>query len=217
MLKTLRIQKNDAAHSALIMLHGLGSNAKNWRDFALALNLPETVEIILPQAPLRAVTIADGMEIPAWFDIYDRGESIPEDQVGIMTAQQNIQVLVDDLQGRGIHPGNIVIGGFSQGGALALHYACHCRETLAGVMALSSYLPLRHTFAQTPLQKIPVFMSHGKHDDVIPIRYAQMSHDILKQHGFTISWHTYPLGHTLNEQVIKDIGDWLTRISAFTL
>ena len=208
MLDTLRVQGSDSARSALVLLHGLSSCAENWRASARALKLPDDVAIILPQAPSRAVTLAGGVTMPAWFDVYAHGEDAREDEAGIAVMQREIQTLIDSLN---VPPRNVVIGGFSQGGALALHYACHAPETFAGVVALSAYLPLHRHFAQAPLQKIPVFISHGEEDDVIPLHYAETTRNVLEQHGFPVNWRTYPLGHFLDAHVIKDLAAWLKK------
>ena len=195
----------------MILLHGLNASAEKWRELAQALTLPDTIEIVLPQAPVCPVTLAGSEKMPSWFDIYGLSEDSHEDQTGILNAHQDLQALINDLKTDGIPAHNIVIGGFSQGGALALHFACHSREPLAGVLALSAYLPLRHTFGQLPLQKLPVFLSHGIHDEVIPLNYAETTHRILKQHQFVVDWNTYPLGHALDAQVVHDINCWLNQ------
>ncbi len=204
--------------AALILLHGLGANAEDLREVVDALELPakDATEFILPHATLRPVTIADGMNLSAWFDIYDRHRNSPEDTVGINQSVRKLACVIDETRQRGISAQRIFIGGFSQGGALALRYAYCSAIPLGGVIGLSCYLPLRHTRpaladTDTGRNNPPVFLSHGVADDVIPLDFAETARDILRRHHFDVTWRTYPVGHHLYAQVISDLSRWLAK------
>lgn len=178
------------------------------------LDLPDKarVEFVLPQAPTLPVTINAGMEMPAWYDIPSLREGSRQDVGGIQRAVGEVDEIVADLHARGIAHRRITVGGFSQGGAVALHYASRSAVPLAGAVALSAYLPLITELPQAATdagRATPIFMSHGARDEIIPLDYALVSRNALEQAGFEIAWREYPLGHSLDAQVLDDLSRWL--------
>ncbi len=205
-----------APDAALILLHGLGSSPEDFRNAARLLELPRTarIEFVLPQAPTLPVTMNAGAEMPAWYDIPSLQEGSPQDAAGIRRASGEIGELVAELHARGVHHQRIVVGGFSQGGAAALHYASRAATPLAGAIALSAYLPLLDELPRAATatgRATPIFMSHGAHDEIIPLDYALTSRTALEQAGFAVTWREYPLGHSLDAQVLADLSRWLTQ------
>ncbi len=196
-----------------ILLHGLGAQADDLRGIARDLSLPNAnIEFILPQAPTRSVTLNGGAAMPAWFDIFSsRGSR--QDGPGIRRACAELDEIIADR-----HPVTttgqcrVFVGGFSQGGAVALHYATRSPRLLAGVIALSGYLPLADELAQAATasgRETPVFLSHGTRDNVIPIGYAATARDLLRQNGFRVAWHEYPLAHSVDARVLRDLSGWM--------
>ena len=222
MLPAIRISRpahdssNTPPTAAIIMLHGLGSGAEDFRGIVDAINLPSSVntEFIFPQAPRLSVTINAGRKMPAWFDIFSFKEDARQDSEGIQRASEYIDEIVADLYRHGVKHQHIFVGGFSQGGAVALHYASHHPQTIAGVVAISTYLPLITEFPQAVTdggRKTPIFMSHGSYDEIIPLNFALASHRALEQEGFEIAWREYPCGHSLALQTLHDLSQWLAQ------
>ena len=219
MLSALRISaypdKNDAGpDAALVMLHGLGSSPENFRAVVNQLELPGAarVELVLPRAPTLPVTVNAGNTMPAWYDVLSLDKSGGEDAAGIRRACAEVDEIVAELYARGVSHRRIAIGGFSQGGALALYSAARSPRPLAGVVALSAYMPLMEGLARTVTdagRKTPVFMSHGIYDDVIPLDFGLLSRRALEQAGFEVAWHEHPLGHGLDARVFAETSRWL--------
>ena len=202
--------------AALVMLHGLGSNPERFGEVVHLLDFPDEVqlEFVLPRAPTLPVTINAGMEMSAWYDIPSLQRDSLQDAAGIRRASAELGEIVAGLHARGIDHRRIAVGGFSQGGAVALHYASRSSSPLAGVVALSTYMPLITELPQAVTaagQMTPIFMSHGVHDVVIPLDYALTSRRALEQAGCKIEWKEYPLGHSLDAQVLADLSRWLTQ------
>lgn len=202
--------------AAVIWLHGLGADGHDFVPVVPALGLPQRLAIhfVFPHAPVRPVTINNGMSMRAWYDILELGGR-REDEAGIRAAQQIIEQLIARERARGIASHRIVLAGFSQGGAVALTAALRHTERLAGVMALSTYLPLAGRLRaerQDVNADLPVFMAHGLHDEMIGIDRAQSSRAALETLGYAVEWNTYPMGHAVCPEEIAAIGDWLCRI-----
>ena len=206
------IAPDTAPNVTCILLHGLGAQAEDLLDMAGELSLPNAnIEFVLPQAPTRAVTAHGGALMPAWFDIFSfRGSR--QDAAGIRRAHAELDEIIVDGYARAAQRGRVFVGGFSQGGAVALHYASRSPRLLAGAIALSAYLPLADELPQAAAAsgcRMPVFMSHGTRDDVIPIDYAVSARDLLEQSGFRVAWHEYPLAHGIDARVLDDLSRWM--------
>ena len=182
------------------------------------LKLPVSVRYIFPHAPRRPVTINGGFVMRAWYDIASEAIDAKQDEAGIRASKADIEALIAKEVERGIDPDHIFLAGFSQGGAIALFTALHQERPLAGVLALSAYLPLAHT-AQTEStqssRQTPIFMAHGTRDPIVPHALGQASNETLKSLGYQVEWHEYAMQHTVVDQELRDIEAWLTnRIGA---
>ena len=180
----------------------------------LGLPASKPVRFIFPHAPIRPVTINMGMRMRAWYDILQLGGG-PEDEAGIRASQASLDGLISGEKKKGILAGKIILAGFSQGGAIVLQTALRYPEPLGGVMALSTYLPLGSKLKDEFSEKsksIPIFMAHGAHDDMIPMRRAEQSRDALEALGYKVEWHTYPMPHSVCPEEIGDMAEFLQKI-----
>jgi phospholipase/carboxylesterase len=216
-LETIERETAAKPDAAIIWLHGLGADGN---DFAPV--VPELVKrgehawrFVFPHAPARPVTLNGGMRMRAWYDIISLEGRMVEDEAGFRSTDLAIRELISREIQRGIPAGRIVLAGFSQGGAVSLYTAPRFPERLAGVMALSTYLPLASRLAaeRGPANlATPIFMAHGLADAVIPITRAIDSRDQLKSLGYSIEWHQYPMAHALCTEEIVDIRHFLLRV-----
>ena len=209
--------QNTKINSSVIWLHGLGADGNDFAPLVPELEKlgVHSTRFIFPHAPTRPVTINGGMPMRAWYDITSLDfDQRRQDEEGTKESQQLVNTLIDQELSKGIEPEKIVIAGFSQGGAIALHTALRRPEKLAGIMALSTYLPLPDTLAneKSAHDDLPIFMAHGVTDDVIAIRYAEASREVLKSNGYKVEWHTYPMPHSVSPEEIVDIANWLKRV-----
>ena len=204
------------AEHAFIFLHGLGAGPENIRDTIEAIDLQigrGMVEYVLPRAPQRPLTVLGGMKTTAWYDVYAWREGSGEDAEGLDAAAAQLEELVSDLLSRGLSRRHIIVGGFSQGGACALHHISRSREPLGGVVALSAYMPLARDWqpvSKDSIQQTPVFIAHGKEDNVLPFAYGDFAQQLLAAAGASVSWHDYEgLGHSVDQRVVHDLKVWL--------
>lgn len=199
----------DQANTALVWLHGLGADGYNFKPIVQQLNLPQDVAIhfVFPHAPVRPVTINNGMEMNAWYDIFSLDPEAPEDEQGIITATQSIESLITSKLNY-IDPGRIFLAGFSQGGAVALHAFLHGTLKLGGVIALSTYIPLR-TKAIPHTSNKSIFLAHGLSDEILPHSIGEQSKELLLSLGMQVDWHSYPIAHQICNAEIEDIRTWL--------
>ena len=198
------------------MLHGLGADGNDFVPIAEQLNLPNT-RFVFPHAPHRKVTANNGYEMRAWYDIYGFGGASPQDEPGIRAMQSQINALIADEIALGIPAEKIVLAGFSQGGAMVLHTALRYPQKLAGVLALSTYLPLKDTLvsdATAENHQTPIFMVHGSADNIITLETAELSKDKLLLNDFNVDWRVYPMAHSVCEAEINDIRAFLVRVLA---
>lgn len=204
--------------ASVIWLHGLGADGHDFEPIVEKLAIPN-VRFILPHAPEMSVTRNSGYIMPAWYDLYGlpnnkTGYSI-EDEAGINTSQQYVNALIENEINRGISSERIVIAGFSQGGAIALHTAIRYPQKLAGILALSTYLPIKaklSTEANPANADIPIFMAHGIFDDVISLDMCKISRNTLKDYHFSVSWHEYNMAHSVCIEEINDIRVFLKQV-----
>jgi phospholipase/carboxylesterase len=194
---------------AVIWLHGLGADGHDFEPIVPELTLPRPVRFVFPHAPVRPVTINQGMRMRAWYDIFQFGGG-PEDEAGIRASQKLVEELMAAEKGK-----RIVLAGFSQGGAIVLQTALRFPERLAGVLALSTYLPIAAKLAAERSEAnhdLPIFMAHGQYDDIIPIDRARKSRDFLVGLGYNVEWHDYPMPHSVCAPEIDDISRFLKRV-----
>jgi len=202
--------------AAVIWLHGLGADGHDFEPVVPMLGLPPglSVRFVFPHAPMRPVTINMGMVMRAWYDILQLGGG-PEDAEGIRASQGLLEGLIAREEARGVAASRIVLAGFSQGGAIVLQTGLRCSKRLAGILALSTYLPLAPTLAaeRDPANaELPIFMAHGSGDEMIPVARAEASCAALKAIGYGVEWHTYPMGHAICPEEIAAIGVWLGKV-----
>jgi phospholipase/carboxylesterase len=210
-LELIRGDSHDV-RASVIWLHGLGADGYDFAPVVDMLNLAE-VRFILPHAPAMAVTRNQGYVMPAWYDLYAPSELQQEDLTGITRSALYLSSLIENEINRGVACNQIVLAGFSQGGAIALHSATRYPKKLAGVLALSTYFPLKATLAKeahTANLSTPIFMAHGRTDDIISLDRALGSRLSLQESGFTVQWHEYAMAHSICAEEINDIRLFLT-------
>jgi phospholipase/carboxylesterase len=213
-VEAIEIQTGSKPAASIIWLHGLGADGHDFEPIVPELKLAKPVRFVFPHAPARPVTINQGMRMRAWYDILQLGGG-PEDEAGIRASQRMIEELISEEKGKGLPAAKIVMAGFSQGGAIALQTALRYPERFAGVLALSTYLPLAGSLQseRSPAnQDIPIFMAHGRYDDIIPLRRAEESRRLLEAAGYRVEWHEYPMPHSVCAEEIADIAAFLARI-----
>ena len=204
------------ADASIIWLHGLGADGHDFEPIVPELRLRADLRarFVFPHAPAQAVTVNNGHVMPAWYDVY--GDT-RQDADGIRASQRRIEALIAWERGRGVALRRIVLAGFSQGGAIALQTGLRHPERLAGILALSTYLPLAETVgaeAGPANRDVPTFMAHGAEDPVIPLQRAAISRDQLRKLGYQVEWHEYPMPHAVCPEEIADVGAWLGRVLA---
>lgn len=214
----LETGKNPAA--SIIWMHGLGADGNDFVPIMHELDLDGTpsVRFIFPHAPLRPVTINNGYVMRAWYDVSFgdlEGRTRLADEEGVRASQDAIGKLVEREVIRGVTSGNIVLAGFSQGGAIALQTGLRHRHRLAGIMALSTYVPLAESLPQEAAPAnagMPIFMAHGISDPIVPYAMGSGSRELLGKMGYSVEWHQYPMQHSVCIEEVRDISAWLRKI-----
>jgi len=220
---SLHASNNSKINASIIWLHGLGADGYDFESLAqLLLKIPlfNQIRFILPHAPEMAVSRNNGYVMPAWYDIYGNIPITHEDEEGIRASQEYINSLIEKEINKGISSERILLAGFSQGGAIALHTALRYPHKLAGVLALSTYLPLHSLLsseASTTNANTPIFMAHGIFDDIISLEMAAKSRDLLQNCRYSVSWHEYDMAHSLCDQEIIDIQSFLKQVLSLDL
>ena len=220
LLETIEVETGKGPSAAIIWMHGLGADGNDFVPIVgeLGLERGPAVRFVFPHAPMRPVTINNGYVMRAWYDVAFgdlEGKSRRADEQGVRESQAQIGALIERETGRGIPSKNILLAGFSQGGAIALHCGLRYPQQLGGVMALSTYLPLAESLPQegTPENKsVPIFMAHGVFDPVVPLVMGAGSMTFLIGAGYAVDWRQYPMQHSVCAQEIEDIGVWLRKI-----
>lgn len=208
------LDPSSPADATVIWLHGLGADGHDFVPIVNELQLPPTmaVRFIFPHARPRPVTINNGFVMRAWYDITSLGPDRKEDDAGIRESADVVRGLIEQENARGVASSRIVIAGFSQGGAIALQAALRHPERLAGVLALSTYLPLREKLAAeaTPANRdVPILMCHGLRDGMVPATLGKASRDLLQSLGYAVQWQAYPMEHQVCMEEVLDISKWL--------
>src|SRR5665213_3878362 len=217
MLETIEVETAPQPNAAIIWLHGLGADGHDFEPI-----VPELVPLgsrawrfVFPHAPTRPVTINGGMRMRAWYDIVGLDRKAAEDAEGFRDAEAKVRELIAREIGRGIPAARIVLAGFSQGGAVSLYTVPRLQETLAGVLALSCYLPRESTFKAERVpanDATPMFMAHGQFDPTVPLMLGVKSRDYLQANGYRIEWHEYPMAHAVCAEEVADIRQFLLRV-----
>lgn len=217
MLETIDIETAPAPDAAIIWLHGLGADAHDFEPVVPELVRPgeRAWRFVFPNAPIRPVTLNGGMPMRAWYDLVNLQRTVAEDLAGFWDTDARIRALIEREAARGIASTRIVLAGFSQGGAVSLYTAPRLQQPLAGVIALSCYLPLAGRLADersAENQATPIFMAHGQADGVLPFAYGTESRDTLRGLGFHVEWHDYAMAHAVCAAEIADIRAFLLRV-----
>ena len=217
MLETIDIETGPNPDAAIIWLHGLGADGHDFEPIVPELVAPNSRawRFVFPHAPIRAVTINNGMEMRAWYDIRGFDRQSKEDVTGFWDSDARVRELIAREQARGVATSRIVLAGFSQGGAVSLYVAPRFPERLAGVMALSSYLPRQSTFdaeRSAANDATPIFMAHGRQDPVVSMSLGVASREFLAERGYRIEWRDYSMPHSLCAEEVGHIRDFLQRV-----
>lgn len=219
LLPAIEIETAASPDAAVIWLHGLGDDGQGWSDIVRSLPLPAAAAIrfIFPHAPVMAVSINNGMEMRAWYDIKAANLNERADLSGVKRSQTHLEALVGREKSRGIVARRIVVAGFSQGGAIALYAGLRHAERLAAVIALSTYLidgAGLATEASAANRDLPIFMAHGLYDPVVQLAWAEGSRGALVAQHYNVEWHTYPMEHSASIDEVADIGRFLAQVLA---
>ena len=215
LLDAIEIETGKNPTASVIWLHGLGADGNDFAPIVPELRLPKAgIRFVFPHAPVRPVTINAGMRMRAWYDIAD-GANRREDERGVRASQVLIEALIAREKERGTKAGRLVLAGFSQGGAIALHAGLRDPERIAGIMALSAYVPVGEKLSaerSTANRDVPIFMGHGSDDPIIPLVRAEQSRNLLKSLGYPVEWHEYGMPHSVCPEELTDIGTWLRKV-----
>lgn len=204
-------QAEQTAQSCIICLHGLGASANDFTHITEIFNFPCT-RYIFPNAPIRPITLNLGVPAPAWYDVLGIDHNAKQDREGIEASSQLIANLIEQEIEQGIPANKIVLAGFSQGAAMALHVGLRFRQPLRAIVALSGYLPLGDNL---PTEKnelnhsVPLFIAHGDFDGVVSLSFAEHTVATLEQQGFKPTFNRYPIAHTVSDQEMMDVRDFL--------
>jgi phospholipase/carboxylesterase len=220
LLETVVIDAAPEPEATIIWLHGLGADGHDFEPVVPQLQAAVThpLRFIFPHAPVRPVSLNGGMPMRAWYDLLGLDRHSAQDERGLADSAGRVSALIERESARGIAAGRVVIAGFSQGGALSLYLGARYGQTLAGIVALSCYLPVDWALGAEAVaanRQTPIFMAHGSHDAVIDESMGRQSCAVLQAHGYPVEWHSYPMGHTVCEQEITAIAAFLQRVLAF--
>ena len=215
-LELIELATGAEPKGTVIWMHGLGADGWDFVPIVRELPLPQDLHLrfIFPHAPERPVTINNGHEMRAWYDITMNDISRVPDEAGIRESQASIEALIAREEKRGVSADRIVLAGFSQGGAIALQAGLRHRERLAGIVALSTYLPLEDSLdreAAAANKGTPIFMAHGTQDPVIPVPLAEASKRALEQRGYDVAWQTWPMPHSVCAEEVEELGGFFIR------
>jgi len=218
LLESIEIETGESTEYSVIWLHGLGASGHDFEPIVPELKLLARpgIRFLFPHAPIRPITINGGAAMRGWYDINSLDfESRDQDNVGIAESVAAIDELIGAENARGIADSNIVLAGFSQGGAIALQAGLTLSRQIAGIVGLSTYLPMSaEDLALLDRQKLktPIFMAHGALDDVIRCEIAEHSRDILKANNANIEWHKYDISHSVSNEEVDDLSIWFKRL-----
>ena len=207
------IETSSNPDAAIIWLHGLGADGNDFAPIVPEQSLDGlSLRFVFPHAPKIPVSINNGFVMRAWYDIISPNLLVEPDEKGMRNSQQVVQKYIDAQIEQGIDSNRIILAGFSQGGAIALLTGLRCDKSLAGIIALSTYLPLADTLsteATAANKAIPIFMGHGTQDPIVPRAAGAKSKQTLESLGYPVDWHEYVMEHSVNPKEIDDIGSWI--------
>lgn len=211
------VEPDIAPRASVIWLHGLGADGHDFVPIVRELGLkPDAaLRFVFPHAPVRPVTLNNGFPMRAWFDIRSLDRKGLADEAGIAESAARVRSLIAAETAAGIPAGRIVVAGFSQGGAIALHTVLRHPERLAGLLALSTYLPLADTLpaqASAANRDVPILLCHGSDDPILPLELGEWSRDRLTDQGYAVEWQAYPMAHEVCAEQIERIGAWLGEV-----
>jgi phospholipase/carboxylesterase len=217
LLPRIQIDSAPQPTAAVIWLHGLGADGNDFAALVPELDLRgcPPIRFVFPHAPSIPVTLNGGHVMPAWYDIVGADLVSRQDAAGIQHSARAIVALIEHEVARGIAYQNIVLAGFSQGCAMALYTGLRLPHRLAGIMALSGYLPLADTLLaerHVANAHTPIFMAHGSMDPVVAPDRGEASHQLLKRLGYPVQWHTYPMGHSVHPREVADLSAFLLNV-----
>lgn len=208
------VETSQPIKNTVIWLHGLGADGYDFVPIVDRFNISNT-RFIFPHAPHRPISMNNGYEMRAWYDLYGLSMQDKQDETGMREMQSTIEALIAQEKSKGISASHIVLAGFSQGGAMALFTALRHQEKLAGIFALSTYVPLKQTLASEVNRanaNTPIFMAHGSFDSVITLDTCKVSLDLLNSLHLPVKWHEYPMAHGVCDEEIEDINQFLNEI-----
>lgn len=219
--ETVEVASGASPEGSVIWLHGLGADGHDFEPIVPELGLAGRLSLrfVFPHAPMRPVTVNAGMTMRAWYDVLTLERGGPQDEAGIRESGHLLEMLIEREHGRAIPYDKIVLAGFSQGGAIALHAGLRYPQRLAGLLALSTWLPLHDSFAsevqnnpEAQSRDLPIFMAHGSFDPMLPMQLGQQSCKTLEDAGYKVEWHDYPMAHAVCPEEIADIRRWLLSV-----
>jgi phospholipase/carboxylesterase len=211
---SIELETGPDPQASVIILHGLGASGDDFVPVCEQMDLRAVgaVRYVLPHAPMRPVTINNGFVMPAWYDIVALAGLAREDEAGLRASQRIVESLIAREVAHGVASARIVVGGFSQGCAMALLTGLRHRDKLAAIVGLSGYLPLAGTLAaerSAANQDTPIFLAHGRFDPMIALERASASRDALKALGYPVQWHEYAMEHSVCLPEIEDLQRFL--------
>jgi len=213
-LETIVIETSQPIKQSVIWLHGLGADGHDFAPIVPELNMTNT-RFIFPHAPLKPITMNNGYEMRAWYDLFGLSMQHKQDEAGMREMQKNIEALIANEVAQGISESKIVLAGFSQGGAMALFTALRHPKRLAAVLALSTYVSLKEKLGEeaNPANKdVPILMAHGSFDSVITLDTCLVSRNLLESLNYKLEWHEYPMAHSVCAEEIDDISRFLSKV-----
>lgn len=213
-LERITIEPSSPATSCVIWLHGLGDSGAGFAPIVPMLALPEdhSIRFIFPHAPEQAVTINQGYVMRSWYDIKSMDLHNRADMEGVLASEKLVQALIEEQIDLGIAPKNIVLAGFSQGGVLSLFTGLRFSQSLAGILALSCYLPSADKLPEqchSANSETPILQNHGEQDSVVPMSAGKMAYSLLNAAGYQVSWQSYAMEHSVLPEQLSDISRWL--------
>ena len=216
LLETVEHETGPSPTWTVLWLHGLGADGNDFVPLVPELLRRDwpAIRFVFPHAPVRAVTINNGVRMRAWYDIRDFDFASRADEAGVRESIVQVEALIAREGARGVPASRVLLAGFSQGGAIALAVGLGRESPLAGLIALSSYLPMADELARgmpAAAATQPLFMAHGQFDPVVPYTAGEMSAARLRVLGFQVDWHAYPMAHQVCAEQIRDLGDWMSR------
>ena len=214
MLETVEQSTRPRVAWSVVWLHGLGADGHDFAPIVPELVRPDWpgIRFVFPHAPVRPITLYDGTPMRAWYDLRSLSTDDRADEAGVRESMREVDALIARERDRGVPAERVLLFGFSMGGAMALASGIRREAPVAGIAALSSYLPLTSTTAAeiTPGGKAtPIFMAHGTQDPVVKPSWGSASRDALQALGMKVDWRTYPMPHSVHPQEVRDLADWM--------